>query len=171
MEDGAWDLEAFKEKVPEKIVKQIVSIPPPHPLIGPDKIFWPRTANGDFSIKNAYHMLKKATWNEKDSRWKTVWKYQGPHRVRFFLWLTCKQRLLTNQERVRKGIGQNMSCLIFQYDTEDILHVLRDCSTTKDVWKYFVLKSCQELFFSNNILDWVNANLDSSSWTLRNGVP
>lgn len=130
-EDGACDLEAFKERLPKEIVKRIVSIPPLYPLAGLDKSFWSQTANGEFSIKSAYHMLKKATWNGKDNRWKTVWKYQGPHRVCFFLWLTCKQRLLTNQGRVRRGIGQSKSCPVSQHETKNILHVLRDCPTIK----------------------------------------
>ncbi|PPD89351.1 hypothetical protein GOBAR_DD13715 [Gossypium barbadense] len=50
-----------------------------------------------FQLKSAYHMLKVATWNERDNRWKAVWNYQGPHRIHFFLWLACKQKLLTNE--------------------------------------------------------------------------
>ncbi|KAH1046741.1 hypothetical protein J1N35_037525 [Gossypium stocksii] len=34
--------------------------------------------------------------------WKLIWNYQGPQRVRLFLWLVAKQRLYTNSERVRR---------------------------------------------------------------------
>ncbi|KAH1121761.1 hypothetical protein J1N35_004921 [Gossypium stocksii] len=100
LEEGAWNLEAFREKLPEEIVKRIVNIPPSHPLARFDKIFWVRTSSGGFLIKSAYQMIKENTWNTRDTRWKNIWKFQGSHHVRFFLWLVCKQWLFTNLKRV-----------------------------------------------------------------------
>ncbi|KAK5834001.1 hypothetical protein PVK06_017870 [Gossypium arboreum] len=36
----------------------------------------------------------------------------GPQWVRFFIWLGFKQQLLINIERVRRGLGHNMTCKV-----------------------------------------------------------
>ncbi|KAA3488895.1 reverse transcriptase like protein [Gossypium australe] len=46
-----------------------------------------------------------------------------------------RQRLLTNSERVRRGIGHSSSCAMYGYAIEDMSHVLRECPFAKDVWK------------------------------------
>ncbi|KAA3485776.1 nitrogen regulatory protein P-II-like protein [Gossypium australe] len=84
----------------EEIVQKIIEIPPPHQLTGLDKVRWMPTSNGIFLIKTAYQTITESTWNNWDKRWKKIWTYPGPQRIRFFLWLACKQRLLTNLERL-----------------------------------------------------------------------
>lgn len=133
IEEGAWDLEAFRRKLSKEIIQRIMNILPQHPLVGLGKICWTQTTNRNFSVKDAYRLRTKRTWSAQGNKWKEVWKYQGPHRVRFFLWLVCKQRLLTNLEKARRGIGQDISCQICYHNTKDILHVLRECPTTEEV--------------------------------------
>lgn len=58
-EEGAWNIQAFRERLLEEVVNKIMSIPPPHPLAGPDKIFWIYTSNKYFLVKSAYQMIKK----------------------------------------------------------------------------------------------------------------
>ncbi|KAH1098664.1 hypothetical protein J1N35_015585 [Gossypium stocksii] len=58
----------------------------------------------------------------------------GPQRVRVFLWLAFKQRLITNSKRTRRGIGSSSSCNFCGHGFEDLAHVLRDCPAVKDVW-------------------------------------
>ncbi|MFQ6666131.1 hypothetical protein Gotur_032606 [Gossypium turneri] len=36
------------------IINRIISIPPPHPDSGPDRIIWTKSASGVFSVRNAY---------------------------------------------------------------------------------------------------------------------
>ncbi|MBA0550679.1 hypothetical protein Golob_021603, partial [Gossypium lobatum] len=49
-----------------------------------------------------------------------------------------KQRLLTNSECTRQGLGYNSSCPICGCEIEDTLHVLRDCSIAKEAWMHVV---------------------------------
>ncbi|MBA0683457.1 hypothetical protein Goari_025116, partial [Gossypium aridum] len=58
------------------IIARIVSIPPPYPSIGPDRIIWGSSS-------------------------KLPWKFQGPQWVRFFIWLTLRNRLLRNAKMRR----------------------------------------------------------------------
>ncbi|XP_052482520.1 uncharacterized protein LOC128036033 [Gossypium raimondii] len=46
-----------------------------------------------------------------------------------------KQRLLTTAERAKHGLAEDPSCPICGHSLEDILHVIRDCTLSKEVWK------------------------------------
>ncbi|KAA3484791.1 Retrovirus-related Pol polyprotein LINE-1 [Gossypium australe] len=74
----------------------------------------------------------------QEDYWKIIWKYSGPQRVRVFLWLAFKQRILTNLERVRQRISHSNSCTLCGHDFEDLVHVLRDCPSAKDVWRLVI---------------------------------
>ncbi|MBA0656995.1 hypothetical protein Goklo_009311, partial [Gossypium klotzschianum] len=108
----------------------------------------------------AYWSLKEESWNPRDPFWKKSWKYQGLQRVKFFLWLASKQKLLTNVECVRRGIGQNSTCSVCGKEPEDTLHVLRDCSAAKGIWKHIIPDNQLFRFFFGTLDDWFSINLD-----------
>lgn len=136
--NGTWKLDEFRKLLPEEIV-QIIR--PPNSQGEPNRIRGLNGSHGSFSVKNGYNKLTEASWNERDTSWKAIWSYQGPHRVRFFLWLAYKQKLLTNLERVRRTIGQTSVCPICQFHTEDVLHVLRDDPAANEVWLQLILNT------------------------------
>ncbi|MBA0770168.1 hypothetical protein Gotri_018836 [Gossypium trilobum] len=84
-------------------------------------------SKGNFLVKSAYWSPKEDYWNPKDPMWKTSWNFKGPQRVLLLLWLTFKERLLTNMEHVRRGIGQEAS----YPGILDGLTLLQDCGLNK----------------------------------------
>ncbi|MBA0718604.1 hypothetical protein Golax_006344 [Gossypium laxum] len=46
--------------------------------------------------------------------------------------------MLTNVECVRRGIGQNRTCSVCGKEPKDTIHVLRDCSAAKEIWKNII---------------------------------
>ncbi|KAH1074841.1 hypothetical protein J1N35_027169 [Gossypium stocksii] len=72
----------------------------------------------------------------------------GPQRVRQFIWLALKQRLLTNSKRVRRGIAQDASCQLCGHFLEDNLHTLRDCPLAKNIWKQVIPLNHFDSFFA-----------------------
>ncbi|KAA3473179.1 reverse transcriptase [Gossypium australe] len=124
-----WGTSDGKKKMslawlPEEIIPHIMGIPPLHPAEGSDRLSWRHTSTGAFSVKSAYKALKEVSWNSRDELWKRAWKILGPQR-----------RLLTNVERVRRGLAVDASCLICGHASENILHIIRDCTVAKEVWK------------------------------------
>lgn len=89
---------------------------------------------GAFFVKTTYKILKEGDWNPKNEKWKSVWKIPGSQRVCFFIWTALQGRLLSNVERVRRGLAVDPSCPICGYHSKDILHILRDCTIAKEVW-------------------------------------
>ncbi|MBA0615043.1 hypothetical protein Godav_015237, partial [Gossypium davidsonii] len=55
------------------------------------------------------------------------WKLKVPHRVRNFLWLVLRDRFLTNNERVKRGLALDVGCQLCGFPDEDISHVIRNC--------------------------------------------
>lgn len=169
-EDGSWNLDLFQVWFPEDVIQLIKGIPPPHPFASPDKISWCCTSAGVFfSIKSAYKMLKEGDWNPKDDKSKSVWKLSGPQRVWFFIWTVLQGRLLSNMERVRWGLAVNPSCPICNFHSEDILHILRDCAIARNVQNQVIPGNCLSIFFSNNLQDWLLANLQDNSKVHKGG--
>ncbi|KAA3486878.1 LINE-1 reverse transcriptase isogeny [Gossypium australe] len=157
--DGSWNLDLFHVWVPEEVINRITSIPPPHPDSGEDIVIWARSATGTFSVRSAYWSLKEDTWNPHEEYWKIPWKYKGPQRVRMFLWLAFRERLLTNSERARRGISHSSSCIICGHGFEDLEHVLRDCPAAKEVWMLVLPNQLKQRFFSVSFQDWFILNL------------
>ncbi|KAK5844398.1 hypothetical protein PVK06_000535 [Gossypium arboreum] len=91
-----------------------------------------------FTLKSAHWKLYETTWNSKDGVWQIPSKFQGPQRVEFFIWMTLTDRLLTNEESMKRGLGDNSACGICSHNIEDALHVIRDCYTAKVIWTQVV---------------------------------
>ncbi|KAA3472023.1 reverse transcriptase [Gossypium australe] len=157
--EGSWNLDLFRVWLPEEVINRITSIPPLHPDTGVDRVIWARSASGLFSVRTAYWSLRENMWHPHEEYWKIPWKYQGPQRVRLFLWLAFRQRLLTISERVRRGISHSSSCPTCGHSVEDLMHVLRDCPTAKEVWMLVLPNQLQQRFFSTSFLDWLILNL------------
>ncbi|KAG4133043.1 hypothetical protein ERO13_D08G070733v2, partial [Gossypium hirsutum] len=56
------------------------------------------------------------------------------------------------------------------YGTEDILHALKDCPTTKDIWKLIVPATRWSQFFSGSLLEWIRTNLETHGQITRHEV-
>ncbi|KAJ9186725.1 hypothetical protein P3X46_002268 [Hevea brasiliensis] len=91
-----------------------------------------------------------------DSNWHWVWKWKGPERIKYFMWLAIKDRLLTNHERLRRHLCVVDSCDICLSRVESGLHVLRDCVMASYIWTHFVPRNDWAEFFSSNtdIRNW-----------------
>ncbi|KAK9035891.1 hypothetical protein V6N11_077915 [Hibiscus sabdariffa] len=98
-----------------------------------DKPLWRMATSHSFSICSAYESLVHYVWSDKSSCWKCIWAQPMPQRLRFFLWLSFKERLMTNVERCRRSIGQSQICPCCQTYAETTAHVLRDCQLASAV--------------------------------------
>lgn len=88
-----------------------------------------------------------------------VWKVVAPERVKVFLWLVAHQVILTNEERVRRRMGDSAVCPVCRGATESIIHVLRDCPTMAEIWIRLVPRSKRGGFFTKSVSEWLFENL------------
>ncbi|CAN1215674.1 Putative ribonuclease H protein At1g65750 [Linum perenne] len=97
-------------------------------------MIWGPDPKGRFSIKSAYEILATTRGPPQQNTWKHIWRWQGPSRIKHFLWLAAHNRLLSNEERLRRHMTDRDDCHRCPSVSETSLHILRDCNLAKSVW-------------------------------------
>ncbi|RYR52427.1 hypothetical protein Ahy_A06g027345 [Arachis hypogaea] len=167
---GQWDVRKLQEVLPEDIVKRIVGISPPSPWKEADYLAWSSSPDGQFSIKSAYQNLMESQITT-NRIFRLVWMWQGPERVKTFLWLVAHNAILTNAERRCRHLTMDGTCPRCQHHDESTIHVLRDCPYATSIWKRLIPPKGINSFFNTNLNDWLSLNLASnSSWACLFGV-
>lgn len=161
LHDGTWNLDLFRLWVLDTIICKIIGIPPLHPSAGEDMNIWGGMMTSSFSVKSAYRKIQGNSWKQKEEVWKTPWKFHGPQRVRFFIWLVLKHRLLMNVERVQWGINHSSMCGVCRHIIEDLLHTFWDCLPTRDIWNLLIPTDRLVSFFPGNLQEWITSNLQN----------
>uniref|UniRef100_A0A2C9W680 Reverse transcriptase zinc-binding domain-containing protein n=1 Tax=Manihot esculenta TaxID=3983 RepID=A0A2C9W680_MANES len=136
-----WNWEVLDKFLTPSALLHISNIYPPNPFVGEDNIAWKGAKEGAISH---------------------IWALKCPQRVRNFVWLACQGKILTNEERLRRGLTNNEACGLCGTHQESVLHFLRDCRMIKSVWREVVAPTKQGVFFSLSLTEWLNANICSS---------
>lgn len=138
---------------------KIASIKAPCPGVD-DFPVWKHTSDGFFSIQSAYlHLFKELNRDPPDFPFCIIWKLQTPPRVNTFLWRVTHNRLMTNSTRFERGISDSASCPRCNQQDESIMHVLRDCEGTLEMWEQLVDPNQWHRFASLGLLQWLEFNL------------
>ncbi|CAN1767816.1 Putative ribonuclease H protein At1g65750 [Linum perenne] len=135
-----------------------------------DELIWGPDPRGKFSIKTAYEILDVCSDTNSESRWRTIWRWKGPNRVRHFLWLVAHGRVLTNYERCRRHIAVDNTCHRCPGTIEDLLHVCRDCPLAREVWTALLPQFATNDFFELNLQDWLSNGLRNEEFCLAFGI-
>ncbi|CAN1794997.1 Putative ribonuclease H protein At1g65750 [Linum perenne] len=155
-DDGNWNWSLLTSLLPPGQLEHIAGMGTPNSNCGEDNMIWGPDPQGKFSISSAYEIITSTQNNSDETLWKRVWKWQGPNRVKHFLWLVAHNRLLTNVERKRRHMTDEDSCRLCPSTAEDSLHILRDCKAAVSFWKAFLPPSIVAPFFSGNLQDWLS---------------
>lgn len=86
------------------------------------------------------------------------WKVDVIPRVKMFCWIMMHERLLTNEDMVRRGISNDNSCLICNNGEENLLHLLTDCRRAKGIWLSLGALEKDTNFFIHDWKHWVSSN-------------
>ncbi|CAN1131278.1 Putative ribonuclease H protein At1g65750 [Linum perenne] len=113
----------------------VIGMQPPKSTSGTDRLVWGLEDNGVFSVKTAYLILKDLNTDGGDYDWRLAWRWKGPNRIKHFIWLVCHNRILTNEERNRRHLTNQVVCPRCSIHSESLSHVIRDCHFALQVWK------------------------------------
>lgn len=136
-ENYEWNIPLLKSLFEPEIVEEITTIHSPNEEFEEDKCMWRETNHGDFSISSAYRLLAGLNQSLNDEIWAKIWKLHTPEHVKSFVWLMKHESILTNIYLHGLTIRAPWFDLCIT-EIEDIVHVQRDCSVTKDVWRHLV---------------------------------
>ena len=83
-----------------------------------DKMVWPFTASGEYSVKSGYNFLAMENMETQAPRlsvqgneiWKLVWGLWIPNKVKNFIWRLCRDAIPVKKNLKKRQILQDESC-------------------------------------------------------------
>ncbi|XP_019159704.1 PREDICTED: uncharacterized protein LOC109156318 [Ipomoea nil] len=129
--DRNWNVDLLSELLPPDLVCKIRATPIPIEENTQDRLSWPDSTTGTFSVLSAYNII---AGNSNSEDWNWVWKINCVEKVKSFLWLLLKGKLLTGEERRNRRLTTDASCKRCPDDDESIDHIFRRCPFATDCW-------------------------------------
>ena len=154
-----------------------------------DKIFWPLTANGEYSVKTGYRLLSNLGASDNPSSsditqskqiWKAIWNLNVPNRVKILIWWAGLDALPSQVNLVKRKVQCDPVCPICGLEQETIIHALWSCPTLAEVWTVHFAWLIRQTRLCSNFLDIIQACcsrgdcfdlftiISSIIWTRRN---
>lgn len=125
-------------------------------------MIWRGSVNGVPTSKAFYNFITRTDSEDLPQTWNWIWKIPCPQKIRFFIWLAKHERLPTNEYRVKLGLSSTDLCLRCNQHSESIIHVLRDCLKSAEVWKALIPWSKYQAFFSTHLSQWLKHNMEDN---------
>jgi len=99
---------------------------------------WKGNLNGLYSTRDGYFWLNifEFAGDLTDNiSWTWLWHIPAPEKLKFFLWTTLQNSLLTRSMLCHRGMIQMNLCLRCNQEVETTFHCLRDCNFATRLWK------------------------------------
>ncbi|CAN1819277.1 Putative ribonuclease H protein At1g65750 [Linum perenne] len=165
-----WNWSYLQSHLPPSCLEQIPGMEAPLNDDTDDEMIWGPDPKGKFSISSVYEIGAALNNDSNPTLWKRIWKWQGPNRIKHFLWLVAHNRLLTNSEWKRRHMTDNDCCRLCQSSTSTSLHVFRDCLLAKRFWSSFFPLCNDPSFFAGTIQEWIHKFIEIAEFSLQFGV-
>ena len=154
-----------------------------------DKIFWPLTANEEYSVKTGYRLLSQLAASDIPSPsdisqskqiWNAIWNLNVPNRIKIFLWRAGLNALPSRMNLVKRKVLCDPICPSCGVEKETILHALWSCPALAEVWSIHFAWLSRQTRCCSNFLDLLQsccakrdcfelfAVISSIIWTRRN---
>ncbi|KAK8701889.1 hypothetical protein V6N13_020267 [Hibiscus sabdariffa] len=84
-----------------------------------------------------------------------------------FLWLVCRDKLMTNEEGVRCHFSADARCPSCLHSPKSANHVLHTCPSACSVWILLIKSDKFDEFLRMDFQDWIEINLTNPSYFAR----
>lgn len=137
-----------------------------------DTLIWNGTTSGKFSCQSAYQILHEQNYPSQplNKDWNYLWKSKLSNKMKHFLWLASRDRLLTIVHRHKRYMTNDPSCVQCNGSEETVLHLLRHCVTAKRIWEELIPQPDLRRFKEFSDRDWFRLNLQGNFATNLNMV-
>ena len=170
---------------------QLISSIPLGSASARDKVIWPHTQSGIYTVKSGYYFLSRdqdlldggaSTPTPPKKLWKFIWSMSIPSKVRNFLWRAAKNAIPVKTSLVQRKVLTEETCDQCKMQPENVLHALWSCSCLDEVWMSDQVWSFRDTMtfsnFQHLIFHVIEANMDLevfsmvvwSLWHRRNQV-
>jgi hypothetical protein len=107
--------------------------PDPH---NKDHLLWRWSNSGKFTVKSFYQWLEFGGMVNHD--FDTIWEAKIPWKIKIFLWLLKRNRVLTKENLIKRGWQGNPKCQ-FCDDFESTEHLFITCPFVNQIWIWIAL--------------------------------
>ncbi|XP_019158195.1 PREDICTED: uncharacterized protein LOC109154910 [Ipomoea nil] len=163
-----WDVNRLLDFLPPDLVNQIRAIPIPIDDTTEDKLTWPDKTIGTFSVLSAFKHI--AGHSTEEESWDWMWKLNCIEKVKSFLWLLLKGKLLTGVERRNRNLTTDASCKRCPDEDESTNHIFRTCPFASDCWRSAKDYGGTDVAIFRPFNSWIKDNC-SSKRTTKDGAP
>ncbi|XP_074305989.1 uncharacterized protein LOC141641217 [Silene latifolia] len=174
-ESYGWRWEVFSNYLSRNDLLKIAAYYlSPEPYLE-DSLYWNASSSGKFTIKSTLTLIKTADMSPETEpiAWHVIWKLPVQQRVRMFIWLAAHGRLMTNYNRVRRGIHDDPICPRCFEEDESTDHHLRRCPYSRELWDLLGECVVSPSFFTLPFKTWISKNasdgipLASHDWSMK----
>ncbi|CAL1377911.1 unnamed protein product [Linum trigynum] len=141
--EGRWCIQKLNKWFDPGTCRIIQTIPLPRDNVE-DKLIWHDTADGNFSVKSAYHLdvslekrrgRWKATVNWMDRTcWIRLWEANIPPKLKVFAWQIFNRILPTTEALISRHIPVLPRCPVCLGGPETLEHLSLDCPVARALW-------------------------------------
>ncbi|CAL9003043.1 unnamed protein product, partial [Prunus brigantina] len=139
-----WNLEDIENLISVAEANEILSLP-----IGGkdtlDRLIWPHTMNGSYSVKSGYHWIigniMRAQPNRIESShqvdkqvWKSIWECKTLPKIKLFMWRAIHGIIPTFASLFKKKLCPSPLCPLCLVFPESVEHVIFLCPWARKVW-------------------------------------
>jgi hypothetical protein len=124
-------------------------------------------ASGIISVKNLYLALEKQLNLVSEFSWLIqLWNWKLPLKLKLFMWLAGKGKILTWDALRRRGWEGPGICSLCRHAQEDVSHILIHCDFSSEVWN-------RTLDYFKLSLSWKGVTLTDcfNSWLSKKSSP
>ncbi|KAJ8444253.1 hypothetical protein Cgig2_024579 [Carnegiea gigantea] len=108
-----------------------------------DKFIWHFSADGEFTVRSAYHLARtikgssnaSASSHTTPNPWKLLWALNVPPRIKSFGWKMCVGALATYSNIAKRIKDYNINCSIGGAIEDSVTHALLECLLATTIWK------------------------------------
>lgn len=119
------------------------------------------STNRKFTTKSAYEFQSYGGQEIGQFRWEKIRKFAGPKRASLTLSQTAHDRLKNKALLWSKQILPSLVCDLCSGVWESTLHVVRDCTTARRIWRMLLPSNLLESFMTPyNLNDLIQVNLE-----------
>ncbi|GKV48718.1 hypothetical protein SLEP1_g55522 [Rubroshorea leprosula] len=156
--NSKWNLIQLTDLLPENVLQLIATIPLSISGHLNDQIYWNAASCGDFTVKSAFSLIQQSRIPNapRPEDWTWIWHLGCTERVKLFIWLLWRGKILTNSVRFEHHMAPTPVCPRYEQSPETPLHLLRDCFYSRLVWQSVSLLPTD--FLSLNFDSWLKRN-------------
>ena len=129
-----------------------------------DKIIWPFTPSGNYTINSGSKFLAKLNSmfvpvgnpQQQNEIWKWIWGLNVPSKVQNFLWRACKEAIPAKHNLLKRKILNEDRCEQCGMESKTTAHALWTCPTLSEIWESTPGFEDRSQLRASNLKDLIN---------------